>query len=395
MTHRAQTRLSWIALLTALAVAGCAGPPVLERQVIGYDEVTSRLDQQLLLLNIARVDKGRPVHFTSTSSIAASFDWTTTLGVAGQYNPQSVDDFVGLSFGASAKENPTFSILPLSGQAFTQRILTPFKDDVFEFLVFQGGAIDQVMRLTAGGIEQQRSDGTFVRFIENDPGRPDEYQEFRRIASHLRWLNDQRKLFVRALVYDEVLLSGKKDPPSTGDILAATKDGMQWKRAVDGSYSLRRTTQGRVVVTNVDPMSLSDAERAQLNDRIRRDPGNFVYLDVRPGAPGGEFPIRGGIKLRSMLQILVFVANAARATPEPEVPPDPRTGPLDENPRATLGIVIGRPPPGSIATIEFDGQSYSVADSAWDREQFSTLGHLFQTAVGNVGGGGIPITISK
>jgi hypothetical protein len=396
MTPRRPARRSIAALpLMALALAGCAGPPVLERQVIGYDEVTSRLDQQLLLLNIARVDQGRPVHFTSTSSIAATFDWSTTLGVVGQYNPQSIDDLVGLNLGASARENPTFSILPLSGQAFTQRILTPFKDDIFEFLVFQGGAIDQIMRLLAGGVERQRADGSFERFVENSPQRPEEYAEFRRIAAHLRWLNDHRRLFVRSLVFEETLLSGQSDPPSAADAMAAARDGLHWTRGADGRYALMRTTQGRVVVTNVDPMTLGDAERARLNERIRRNPANFVYLDVRPDGPGGEFPIRGGVKLRSMLQILSFVAHAARATPEPEVAPDPRTGPLAENPRATLGIVIGPAPPGSIASIVVDGQRYSVADTAWDREQFATLGHLFQTAVGNVGGAGIPITISK
>jgi len=395
MPCRARTRPS-LALLLALVVAGCAGPPVLERQVLGYDEVTSRIDQSLLLLNIARVDQGRPVHFTSTSSIAATFDWTTTLGVVGQHNRGSIADFLSLNLGASAQENPTFSILPLSGQAFTRRILTPFRDDVFEFLVFQGGGIDQIMRLMAGGIEQQSDAGEFERFIENDPARPAEYREFRRLASHLRWLNDQRKLFVTPLVYEEVLISGQKAAPPTGEVLEAAKEGMRWKRAADGSYALTQTTQGRVVVTNVDPMSLSDDERFELDERIRRNPVNFVYLDIRPGAPGGDYPMRGAIKLRSMLQILSFVASGARALPEPEVAPDRRTGAVRENPRATLDIVIGeRAPARTIASVELDGRSYGVADTAWDRRQFDTLGLLFQTAVGNVGGGGIPITISK
>jgi hypothetical protein len=158
--------------LLALAIAGCAGPPVLERQVLGYDEVTSRLDQKLLLLNIARTDNGMPVHFTSTSTIAATFNWTTTLGIGGEWRRSSGDSFLGLNVGSGASENPTFSIHPLSGQAFTERILTPFKDQSFEFLVFQGGAIDRVTRLLASGIEVQNADSSFVRFIANDPARP-------------------------------------------------------------------------------------------------------------------------------------------------------------------------------------------------------------------------------
>ena len=66
-----------------VAISGCLGPPVLERQVLGYDEVTKALDEKLLMLNIARVSNQEPVHFTSTSITAATFNWTATLGTSG------------------------------------------------------------------------------------------------------------------------------------------------------------------------------------------------------------------------------------------------------------------------------------------------------------------------
>jgi hypothetical protein len=47
--------LNLLAGAITIAVSGCLGPPVLERQVLGYDEVTKALDEKLLLLNIARV----------------------------------------------------------------------------------------------------------------------------------------------------------------------------------------------------------------------------------------------------------------------------------------------------------------------------------------------------
>ena len=160
--------------------------------MLGYDEVTKALDEKLLLLNIARVANYETVHFTSTSSIAATFDWTTTIGVGGQIEEPKGIDFFNLSLGASASENPTFSILPVSGEDFTKRIVTPFLDGTFEFLVFQGGGINQVMRLMGAGIEVQNPDGSFVRFIDNDPRLPTEYAEYRRVAAHLQWLNDNR-----------------------------------------------------------------------------------------------------------------------------------------------------------------------------------------------------------
>src|SRR5215472_12293202 len=154
-----------------VAVSGCAGPPVLERQVLGYDEVTKMLDEKLLLLNIARVSTEETIHFTSTSSIAATFNWATTLGVSGEVTESKGTNFLNLNIGGSASENPTFSISPISGKEFTERIATPFRDEIFEFLVFQGGGINQIMRLMSSGIEVQKPDGRFVRFIENDPRR--------------------------------------------------------------------------------------------------------------------------------------------------------------------------------------------------------------------------------
>jgi hypothetical protein len=124
--------------VATLALSGCLGPTVLHQQVLGYDEVTRKLEEQLLLLNIARVDNEESVHFTSASSIAATFDWTTTLGASGQLEQSPGFNFLNLNFGSSSSENPTFQIIPVSGEQFTKRILTPFNDNVFEFLVFQG-----------------------------------------------------------------------------------------------------------------------------------------------------------------------------------------------------------------------------------------------------------------
>ena len=152
-----RTTLNLLAGTVTVAISGCLGPPVLERQVLGYDEVTKALDEKLLLLNIARVANQEPVHFTSTSSIAATFNWTATLGASGEVTESGKGtNFLNLNIGGSASENPTFSISPISGKEFTERVATPFQDRVFEFLVFQGGRIDQAMRLMGAGIEVQK-----------------------------------------------------------------------------------------------------------------------------------------------------------------------------------------------------------------------------------------------
>jgi hypothetical protein len=380
----------------AFFLSGCAGPPVLGRQVLGYDDVAKSLDEKLLLLNVARVDNGETVHFTSTSSIAATFDWTSTLGVGGEINSAPHTNFLNLNIGTSVSENPTFSIVPVSGQQFTKRVVTPFTDKAFEFLVFQGGSINQVMRIMAAGIEVQAKDGSFIRFIENDPRRPEEYEEFRRIAMHLQWLNNNRKLFVRPLVFEETLIADFRGVPSAADINSGFDKGLQWRQKLDGNYELKRLRAGRVIVTNFDPMAMTNEERLELNERIQTNPKGFVYLELRPDRPGGDLSIRGAIKLRSMLQILNFLANGIHTAKEFDVAPDSRTGEVPINPVATLKINVTDTQPENIPQwVYYRSRYYSVNNTHWDRESFFTLGILFQTTVGKIEGVGVPITISK
>ncbi len=262
--------------------------------------------------------------------------------------------------------------------------------------MFQGGAIDRVMRLMAAGVEVQNPDGSFVRFIANNPDRPEEYKEFRRIAMHLRWLNDNRKLFVRSLVFQETLVANYAGAMRAEDINNGFNMGLRWRQKPDGNYSLTRLQAGRVVVTNYDPMRLSDEERFELNEKIRKNPSGFVYVDVRPDGPGGDFPVQGAIKLRSVLQMLVFIGNGIVAMPEFGVEPDERTGAVADNPITTLKInVVDSKPTSRLASVEYGERYYTVNDSPWDRATFATLGDLFQTAVGEVDAIGLPVTIAK
>jgi hypothetical protein len=143
-------------------------------------------------------------------------------------------------------------------------------------------------------------------------------------------------------------------------------------------------------------MAMTDLERFELNERIRKNPKGFVYLEVRPDRPGADLSVQGAIKLRSMLQILDFLAKGIRTAEEFDVAPDPRTGEVARRPRATLKINVTDSKPANVPLwIYYDGRYYSVNDTYWDRTSFSTLSILFQTTVGEIEGVGIPITISR
>jgi len=172
--------------------------------------------------------------------------------------------------------------------------------------------------------------------------------------------------------------------------------GLRWRQKPDGDYALTRLSAGRVVVLNFDPMALSDEQRFELNERIKRNPSGFVYLELRPDRPGGDLAIRGAIKLRSMFQILGFLADDIGDAKEFDIPPDTRTGAAERSPAETMRINVTEEPPASdVPSVFYDGRYYSVADSQWDRRSFIILSVLFQTAVGDVEDVSIPITIAK
>ena len=107
-------------------------------------------------------------------------------------------------------------------------------------------------------------------------------------------------------------------------------------------------------------------------------------------------PIRGAIKLRSMLPILTFLARGIREAEEVEVAPDPRSGDARPGPRSTLAIDVttGKPPAGP-QSIRYGDRFFAVRDTRWDRTSLLMLDILFQTTVGDIANVGVPITISK
>ena len=392
----------WIGVL-ALMLTGCVGPPALHRSVLGYDETTNQLDQEILLLNIARLSHEAPVHFTMTGSIAATFDFTTSANFSGSIVTSPGDNIFNFGLSTSASENPTLSIIPLSGQDFTQRVITPLSENAFAKLGYQDLPISIIMRLMASAIQiEDRKGGPRVGFIRNNVKHSEEYAKFRRFVMHLESLQMQNQLFVNHLIFNKVIWDGVKkpwtqDPP---DLDQANILGMRWDRNKDGTYKLSRRKKGRVLVSNYDQRILTDKETDTLNQIANRQPDNYVTVDIREGYPGGEIPLFGTIKLRSLFHMLRAVSNGVGDTQldlQIDITPDPRThGKIEYNPRQTLTInVSDTAPSDDVLNIQYKGRYFSIGDSPWDRTAFMLLNGLFQMTVSDISDAGIPINISK
>jgi len=353
-------------LIFFTCMSGCASPVALHRAVLEYDWTVNRIESELLLLNIARMRHHDPIHFTAVSSIAATFDFRLNTGLTGVLSENPGFDSLSLTLGASAAENPTVSIIPIQGEEFTRRLLTPIYDNKVEFLANQGVDPAIILRLLARGMYLEENDTR--RFLLNQPHRPEEYREFRQRVLHLSSLRLTRNLFIGPIQ--------KEEQP----------------------YS-------RIAVTNYDLDVLSADERQSLNEKITDQPLNYVLVDIRPGYPGGDFPLTGQIVLRSFKSILGFIARGIGEESEFHVEKDPRTGRVRVNPVKTLAIQVTETQPDElIFSVKKRGEWYLLEDQSelgiredhWNHEAFDVLYQLYHLTVTDVSTvPTVPITIAK
>lgn len=374
-----------------LLLTGCLSPIAMHRAVIEYDRTVSYVEADLLLLNIARARHHRPVHFTAVSSVAATFDFRTSAGIRGGFGPvaDSRDRPINLEYSASVAENPTITILPITGEEFTKRVLRPLDEGKFEFLFRQGYDINMVLRLMARGIAIEDERGPTILF--NAPSQGEGYREFRRRLLHLAGLDAERKLFVGPILFEESHRVRTNRPPNPDEVVAALEKGFHWEGDSDGKvHTVRRKAVGRMLIANYDPSRLSNEERQRLHDEAQRVPSDSILVDLRPGHPGGEYPLHGSILLRSMNSIIGFVAKSIEEELEMMVFPDPRTETVVRNPAKTLEIEESDAKPGDYEfSVMFDGRYYSVRKypvsqgmvPSWNQEAFAVLSNLFQMTV--------------
>lgn len=394
-------------LLTALcalgALSGCMGPIALSNAVPDYDETITQLQGKALLLNIARSRHHMPPHFTDTTSVVATFNFQTDAILTGgtSSNVNST-----LELGGSLAENPTIELTPLRGEEYSRQLLTPLTDNQFRMLATEGLPLDLLIRLMGKSFHFQNERGEIVSTVRNNPAFPQEYRTFRQVAIHLAALNARAKLFARRVAYVEIEEMVLPEAPSASDLLEASKSGFEYQALGANKYALSQQVIGNTVVTNFDTNILSDAQRTKLNRRISLTPGNLVDIDIRSGFPGGDFPIHGFIQLRSISEILDFIARGIVDLPEYQVAPDARTEQLmAEIPdAAALGLNPARViainesderPEGSVLQVKYRDSFYSVQQEQWDLLAFKSLYILMQMSGQTPTERAFPITISK
>lgn len=396
-----------IAGALVMVLNGCLSPLAMHRAVLEYDRTATKLEAEMLLLNIARTSYFRPLHFTTISSVAATFDFTATAGLNSLlYQLEPSNSTVLMTVGGSVAERPTVTIIPIQGEEFTSRILTPFDETKMAFLFQQGIEPGILMRLLVREILLTTPQKGLLR---NNPSRKEEYEEFRRRVIHLSSLYNNRSLYVSPIVYEEPLpltIAHKLNESMMPTVMDAMEKRYRWTAAPeDTPLTFSKRMIGRVVMTNYDLHLLSNAERRQLQLEAERNPPYSVLVDIRPNYPGGEYPLHGVMLLRSFNSILRFIALGITTGPEYHVDPDPRTPTGVQNPPATMQIdETDSQPDDADFSIQYEGHWFSIRKgprapgtrTPWNQEAFRVLGMLYQVTVTDVSRFPTPaITIAK
>ena len=389
--------LIFLAFIYSALSSGCLSPVTLTRAVIAYDDAITESQSKQLLVNIARAQHHQPIHFTGVSNVAATFDFRFTAGatpaLAGLANTQILPIISG-----SVAENPTISIAPIEGEDFTKRLLTPFQESKLTLLLRQGVDIDLLIRLMAKELRLKGNGGAIA--YRNNPSDKVGYEMFRRVVLHLSAVQDHNSLYVEPLLIERSWTIPADSVTAEGFKALELEYQVTYNRQ-NKTYTLRKQVEGGTLITNYDPDSLSKEERLRLQREDEQVLINDVTFDIRPGHYGGEWPLRGGFRLRSFNGMLNFLGHSIAEEPEYHVDKDPRTPEVAENPVKAMDLIVSPSvPTGLDLVMKSHGHYYAVntigPQARWNREAFKLLSQLFQMTVTEVPRAGVPsITIAK
>lgn len=386
----------WLTILALWSLQGCFSPMALDHAVIEYDKTTTDILSKQLLLNIARSHQHQPLHFTGVANIAATFNFQFNAGATPAFTGET-GSLLTPVFGGTISENPTISIVPIEGEEFTRRLLTPFQENKLTMLLRQGVDVDLILRLLAGELRVNggKQGGVYL----NKPGDAEGYRLFRQAVLHLSTIQDRHKLFVEPLMFDRHWTLPAESLMAE-QMAALQKEFKVEYQAERKQIVLTKRVAGHILLTNYDPATLSNEERIRLHEEADQGGVNDVSVDIRPGYPGGEWPIHGVFRLRSFHNVLNFIGQSISDDPEYVVAKHPQTPNVSENPVNTLSLLVSDDEPEAAdLSVKLGEYYYALRPEAgyqWNREGFRLLYQIFQMTMTDLAQQGAPsITISK
>ena len=202
--------------LSTLLLAGClgmqAGPKAVSTARFDYSEAVNVSWRQQLVLNLVRLRYRDSLMFLDLNSIVAQYSLDRSAGagagvklIDGGANEGSA----ALSISGTISEKPVFTFVPLQGEAFTQRFLSPFDPATLVLLSGSGWSIE---RLLLSCVQEMNGIRNAVPAGGPTPDYVPEYETFHRAAFLLRKLQVAGLLVVEADQEGKVFITIRRSP---------------------------------------------------------------------------------------------------------------------------------------------------------------------------------------
>src|SRR6185369_9120659 len=175
-------QIMWKACL-AMTLAGCAMLPKerIASSTTDYNLVVEKVQNEMLLLNVVRASKRRPMYFTGFNLLRGSLSYnfqtgglTIPFGKIGT----GFDGSYSIAPNVSYSTSPSFDLAVWDSKEFTAGMMTPVTmDTVYYYLVSLGWPKEVLLHLLVERIELYNNDKKLAAY-DNDPDNKEKFEKF-------------------------------------------------------------------------------------------------------------------------------------------------------------------------------------------------------------------------
>ena len=207
------------------------------RSTTEFNLVAEKAGNEMLLLNIIRASKRRPMYFTSIGKLTRNI--TFQYGTGGVSIPfgrigGGLDGSYSIAPSASFNDSPILDVSVLDTKEFTNGIMTPVPMKTIEYYWSMGWHKEMLLHLFIRRIDIRdpcnSCDPNFVKTILNYPGDPNHFKEFQEQIRTKNWKWDIEEVNATSIgevevkPNDESLLKNLIEIQKAGLKLTAVKD---------------------------------------------------------------------------------------------------------------------------------------------------------------------------
>ena len=155
-----------------------------------YNLVVEKAQNEMLLLNIVRASKRRPMYFTSFSKLTGSMSYEfQTGGISIPFGKIGTGLNGSYSIAPSVRysNNPLFDLAVQDSKEFTNGIMMPVPMSIIEYYYKQGWSPYMLLHLFIERIEIKDEEGNLLEEFDNDPEDRKKFDEFQKEIQTKKW----------------------------------------------------------------------------------------------------------------------------------------------------------------------------------------------------------------